>query len=210
MNSCVSKKVTFSCYPDQNEGRLTMDIDFIGRYFSVGDYSGTLTYPTSFTYKHFADLTGASIAGVNFLCSGFTITFESQIVPKPIGGSGALGTQTYTPEFWKVSGSVDAELDGSTIAYMNSITVGEGGTSGTNYLLELWWGSKTGATSGDLYFKLPTVKFHSHAYKGTENEIRTMNFVGVQKIAATASKLFTVIMANAVDRGSVYTNSIWG
>lgn len=203
ITSAIATKVVFSCYPDQNEGRLTLDVDWMGRYYGIGDYTGTLTYPTTFSYWHFADLLSVELDTVAALCSGFTITFELDAAPKPVGGTGTLGTQTYALQKWKCTGSIDIEHTTTTGAYFEQEQIG------TAMRIEIAWGSKTGAASGDLYFHIPNAKPYADTYKGTANDIRTLNFVAVEKVASTAAKMFTVIMANAVSRETTYTSGIW-
>lgn len=203
INSCIAKKVVFSCYPESNEGRLTLDVDWMGRYRAAGTYgTGALSYPTSFTYKHFADLTAVTIGGGAVLCSGFTFTFELDASPKPAGGAGTLGTLNYGLHKWKLTGSIDVEMDSATVALI--------ALEGTNTpsAIQIYWGSATGATSGDVCFDAH-VRFLKSPFKGNTNAIRTLNFKGSEKVASTAAKMFTLTMANGISRQAVWTSGFW-
>ena len=193
--SAIPRSLTLSCYPDQNNGRLTVQIEWTGRYHQEAQtYSGTLTYPTSWTYFNFADLKTTSFAGADVVLFGFTFTLANGMKQIPCEGYSASGKSCQNAAFprFHTTGSVDV-LWNATLAGNLAKEVG------TDMLaLAIAWGSGADpvTTTGDLLLK-GSVKINSHSSVGNEESKRRIEFDCVE---GSATEAFEAHICDNVDR----------
>jgi len=192
MTSAVPKSVTFSCYPDQNEGRLTLAIEYFARYHAENaTYTGTLTYPTSFSYWNFADIKAATVATTPVTLYGFSFTMTNGAKQIPAEGYTAtgIGCSDIVLPYFHTSGTVNLGWDASVRTLLTNED------SGTLSQLVIYWGADPAATDGDLVFKA-NMQPNSHSAVGSEESVRQIAFDCVE---AAAVEAYEVHLADAID-----------
>lgn len=218
MHSCAATKATLSCYPTQNDSRLYLSMDVIGRYLnehvaSTG-YTGTMTFPSAYGYFPFNALRTVTVdvgnAGSPTAIStyGFTFTIETGLVPVPTAGyhgANAYNETNRVNRFYTVTGSVDLLWD----ATARTLITNETGGSSTEAEFVFNWGAANPITASGELCVSAYGRVNTSSFQGNEERIVRVEFDGSYYDAATDRFPLQVQYANAIDRGTTYSAGFW-
>lgn len=215
LHSCGATRATFSCSPDQNEGRLHLAMDCIGRYLNENiassGYTGTMTFPAAWTYFNFNDLRAVTVdiggGGATAIpCYGFGLTIDTGLTPVPTAGY--HGTNGYNEtnrvnRFYEVSGTIKVLWDSTARSLISGEVVADS-TVWTKWVFS-WAAADPVATTAQCLLKVNAI-MNSDQFSGNEERIVDLSFSGIYD-----GTNFPVEFqyANSVDRGAIYTAGIW-
>lgn len=215
LHSCGATRASFSCDPGQNDGRLYLGMDCIGRYLneniSSSGYTGTLSYPSTWTYFNYNDLRSVTVdiggGGATAIpCYGFKIDIDTGLTPTPTAGY--HGTNGYNEtnrcnRFFETSGTIKVLWNDTARSLIAGQVVADS-TVWTNWVFS-WAAADPVGAAGQCLLKL-NVLIDADQFVGSEERISELTFSGFYD-----GTNFPVEFqyANAVDRGATYATGFW-